>query len=49
MKEEVLVSSFQVGDFLVIITSFNLVFSGECVSWSHVNPSFHPPFDVIFL
>ena len=46
---EVLVISFQEGDFLVVVAHIDFIFSRECVCRSHIDSSFHSPFDVIFL
>ena len=46
---EVLILSLEQGDFLVVIAGFNLIFARKSISRSHVNSSFYPPSNVIFL
>ena len=46
---EILVLSLQKSDLLVVVTGFDLVLSGEGVSRSHVDSSFYPPPDIVFL
>ena len=46
---KVLVMPFQEGDFSVIVIHIDLVLSGECIVRSHIDPSFHPPFEVKIL
>ena len=46
---EILIFSFQVSDFPVIITGFNLVFPGESVGRPHVDSLFYLLSDVVFL
>ena len=46
---EILVLSLQKSDLPVVITGFDLVLSGEGVSRSHVDSSFYPPPDIVFL
>ena len=46
---EILVLSLQKSDLPVVITGFDLVLSGEGVSGSHVDSSFYPPLNIVFL
>ena len=46
---EVLILSFEQGDFLVIIAGFNFVLPRKGISGSHVNSPFYAPLNVIFL
>ena len=46
---EVLVLSLQESDLPVVITGFDLILSREGISKSHVDSSFYPPPDIVFL
>ena len=49
MNMEILVLPFQKSDLLVVITGFDFVFPGEGIGGPHVDSSFYPPPDIVFL
>ena len=49
MDMEILVFSLQESDFSVFIGCLNLILPRESINRPHVDSSFHPPSDVIFL
>ena len=46
---EILIPSFEQGDFLIIVAGFDVILSRKSISGSHVNSSFHAPSNVVFL
>ena len=49
LNMEILILSFEQGDFSIIVAGFDFILPGKSISRSHVNSSFHSPLNIVFL